>query len=181
MTMLLRASERDSLHELELRKWLVGELGEADEATLSSWIWERHQREPGEYVDVLAEIVRQGGARGKAFVGPLLDLARKPREVREAEIAIAQWVKPRLDHAVSVVRLHGGSQEAAEGEYKLFLDDLTAMLRGMYPLAHRATMTGALASSVKHGGGSFTVDAAKIVHCLGMPEPLAATAAGSWG
>lgn len=176
---ILRATQpKDAEAERELRLWLRANLGETDAEELVAWVWESH-RNGVTYVDALAAIVRETGTRGKEFAYNLLEHARKPKEVREAEAELISWSKPRIEAAANKVRGHRGDPAVAREEFVNLCEELQEKLFKMFPLKHRATMKGAMQTGFQHTGGSFTLNVALLVKVLFMEDPLAATAAMS--
>lgn len=181
--MLLRSTlEADAKDERELRTWLINEIGEADQLTLVDWVWENHRgnNDGITFVDALAAIVRQTGTHGRGFLNNLLDFAKKPKEIREAEQAILGWIKPRIEKAASVVLGHRGDAQVKREQFHELCSDLEAFIHRAYPLVHRATVKGAIVSAMSNTGTAFSLNVARLVKALTITDPLAATAPVSW-
>lgn len=179
--MLLRCTTpKDAADEKELRQWLVDQIGEEDQRILTEWVWDNHNGGVG-YVDALAAIVRQTDEHGPQFLRNLLDFAKKPKEQREAEQELIEWMRPRVLDAVAIVRGHRGDEQVAKEEFHSLCYKLEEKLCNMFPGKHRATMKGAMLSAFKRAGGGFSFDAATLVKILQEPDPLASTAAASRG
>ena len=177
--MILRGPQTESDAELEIRKWLQNELGVADELALSGWLWENHGRSGVAYVDALAEVARAIHAKGKPFAHALLEIAKKPKDRREAETEILHFMSPRLQKATSTVRGHRGDPKVAEQEFNELQAELMWKLRAMYNNSASFTR-GAILSAFVHREGAFELVIAKLVEQMCQEDPLQTNAAASW-
>jgi hypothetical protein len=166
---------RDAKVEAEMRQWFRDNFGEVDAKTLIDWVWENH-KDGIRFVDALVEIGVETQKNGKQFVHNLLEVARKPKHVREAEIELLMWVKPRLEKAVATVLGHRGDPDVKRQEFDGFLHALEDKLWNMYPSKHRATMKGAILSAFHDSNGRVDLNIADLVKTLNLEDPLSATA-----
>lgn len=182
---ILRAqTPHDAKDEAELRNWLVKELGEEDQRILAEWVWDVH-RDGVRYVDALAVIIRHGGPlpldERKAFFGRLLEVAKRPHDIREAELDLLAWFNTHSKTAVAAVNQNGATQSAAQAEMNALIEKLEAKVHKMFPGCHRASVRGAIISSFTDTGGEFKFDAHRLVQALSSKQqPLAETAKASW-
>ena len=177
--MILLGDAATSSEELEVRKQLVGILGEEDERTLSRWVFENH-RDGVRYTQALKSIFEGASVYGKQFLENLLDVAKKPKEVAQAEVAVFAWVKERTVLVVKTVQRSKDKEKAAKEELDGFMHDFVGYLHRMFPDKHRATVHGAIIGGMRHVEGKFSVDVAGIVKALFNEDPLAANAKASW-
>jgi len=175
--MLLSSDPR----EPRCRQVLTDLLGSADATDLVRWLWERHHAGSAPtFGDALAAVTEQTERNGLQFARNLLDVARKPKHVSEAECDVMAWVIPRIEEAAVTVQGHRGNPEVAREEFAALCWQLEEKLRRMFPDAHRASLRGAVVSSFVHQGGAFSLDVAALVRALHLPDPLAVTAKASW-
>lgn len=179
MTDILRSTNpAEARVEAEMRQWYVDNFGASDARTLLDWIWENH-RDGVRFVAALVEIAKQTQLHGKEFVHNLLDVARKPKAVREAEMEILAWAKPRIEAAVARVIGHRVSEDVKREEVNAFIEALQEKLWTMWPDKHRATMKGAVLSAFRDIDGRFELNVAALVKALNLEDPLAVTARSS--
>jgi hypothetical protein len=167
----------DDPREPQCRQRLIDILGQEDATVLVQWLWDRHR--PGgnpTFGQALAAITMQTDQHGPQFARNLLDFAKKPRHVAEAEMEIMAWIKPRIEAAAAKVAGHRGDPDVAKAEFDILCYGLNEKLWNMYPHKHRATMKGAIVSSFEHKGGAFSLNVASLVKALEMDDPLKATA-----
>lgn len=163
--------------EPQCRQRLIDILGKEDATVLVTWLWERHHAgKSPTFGEALAAVTQQTDQHGPQFARNLLDMAKKPRHVSEAEMDIMAWIKPRLEVAAAKVVGHRGDPEVAKAEFDTLCYGLNEKLWAMYPDKHRATMKGAIISAFEHKGGAFSLNVAKLVRNLELEDPLKATA-----
>ena len=176
--LLLSADPSEPQH----RRTLEDLLGREDADVIVRWLWENHRnRKEPTFGKVLEAIVQQTMVKGPAFARNLLDFAKKPKHVREAELEMMQWITPRINAAALKVHGHRGNQDVARSEFDLLCYQLEEKLCEMWPGKHRATMKGAIICAFEHRQGEFSLNVAKLVEALNMHDPLEATAAASRG
>lgn len=159
-----------------MRQWFRDNFGEEDARALIEWLWDHNGKSGVRFVDALVHIARETETHGKGFVQNLLDVARKPKFVREAELEILAWAKPRLDKAAAIVLGHRGEERVRRDVFDEFLHGLEEKLREMYPGKHRATMKGAIVSAFCDVNGKAEFRVADLVKALNLEDPLAVTA-----
>ncbi len=166
--------------EPQCRQRLIDLLGQQDATDLVLWLWENHKdgKEPT-FGQALAAITMQTDQHGVQFARNLLDHARKPKHVREAEIEIMAFITPLIHEAAETVRRNGGLEKVGNEEFHLLCYKLLEKLWKMYPYKHRATMKGAILGAFQHRNGAFTLNVAALVKNLEGTDPLEATAAQS--
>lgn len=167
----------DARVEAELRQWYRDNFGAEDARVLLEWLWDHNGKSGVRFVDALVHIARETQAHGKAFVYNLLDIAKKPKEVREAELEIIAWAKPRLERSAAQIQGHRGEESVKRAEMEAFIAALQEKLWKMWPGKHRATMKGAVLSSIVDRDGKVELRVADLVKALNMEDPLAVTAA----
>ena len=166
--------------EPQCRQRLIDILGQEDATVLVTWLWERHHLGSSPtFGEALAAITMQTDQHGHQFARNLLDVAKKPKHVSEAELEIMAWIKPRLEAAATKVQGHRGDPDVAKAEFDVLCYGLNEKLWNMYPDKHRATMKGAILTAFEHKGGAFSLNVAKLVQSLNLDDPLKATAAQS--
>lgn len=165
--------------EPDARQKLINVLGTEDAEVLVQWIYENQGRNSISYIHALTHVAAEVDANGPGFARNLLDAAKKPKHIWEAERELLAWAMPRIEAACNVVRGHRGDPEVAKTEFDLLCYDLEEKLWNMFPHKHRATMKGAMISSFQHKGGSMSLNVAMLVKALNLDDPLAATAAQS--
>lgn len=176
--LLLSADPAEPVH----RRALENMLGEADADTLVRWLWENHaNRLQPTFGQVLEAVTKQTMVKGPAFAHNLLDFAKKPEHVQEAELELMQWITPRINEAAVKVQGHRGDPDVARAEFDDLCYRLEEKLCRMWPGKHRATMKGAIICSFEHKNGAFSLNVAKLVKALNLRDPLEATAASSRG
>ncbi len=181
--MLLRASGKDAADELEFRRWLVENFGEADERELSEWVWVNHGRNGVHYTTALQHIVLETHKRGKGFVHGILQFLRElDPSVRESIWTLAAWFHPRMLRAVATMQRHAKDPTAVEAELTTLRGELRAEVHRLWPAKHRATIDGALLGALKYDPRFHTVaaDYVGIAMALSMPDPLETNAKASW-
>jgi hypothetical protein len=170
----------NSPHEAACRQKLIDALGAEDEEVLVQWLYERHcGRTSPTFGEVLDAISKQTEQYGVKFAQNILDVAKKPKHIREAEVELIAWIGPKVEHAASIVQGHRGDFAIAKEEFDKLCYELEEKLCAMFPGKHRATMKGAIVSSFLHKGGAFSLDVSALVRALEMKDPLEATAAMS--
>lgn len=178
MDFLYSTNQKDAKLEAELRQWLRDNFGEQDAKTLISWVWDNHKNGVG-FVEALASICAETELNGRKFVHNLLEVAQKPKLVRDAEMEIFAWAKPRIEEATAKIRACGGDPQAKRAEMDAFVFALEDKLYNMWPGKHRATMKGAILTAFKDLGGRLEFNTGLLVQTLNMEDPLAATASTS--
>lgn len=102
--MILRTTdERHAKDEASFRKYLVEILGEADEKRLIEFTWD-HSATPVAYMLSLAHLVRGVRTEGRKHVERILEVAAKPKHVREASMDLAVFAKVVVDDVAGRVR-----------------------------------------------------------------------------
>ena len=158
--------------EPALRQKLNDLLGSTDAATLVRWVKETHAAQEISFGDALALIVEQSEIQGIKFAHNLLEVAYKPREIREMELAIFGWAKPRIEKAAAVVLGHRGNQEVAKKEYADLCVGLMEKLHHLFPDKHDAVLRGAVVLAFTHKNGQFSLDTAALVKAVNTPMPM---------
>lgn len=161
------------------RQKFINILGAEDAEVLTQWVYENQGRNSISYGEALAHIANEIDAHGPKFAHNLLDAAKKPRHVWEAERELLAWAGPRIAAACNVVRGHRGSADVAKQEFEQLCYALEEKLWNMFPHKHRATMKGAIVGSFQHKGGEIALNVAMLVKALNLDDPLAATAGQS--
>lgn len=161
------------------RQKFIDVLGSDDAEVLVQWVYENQGRNSVSYGQALAHIAAEIDVHGPGFAHNLLDAAKKPRHVWEAERELIAWATPRIEAACNVVRGHRGDADVAKKEFDQLCYGLEEKLWNMFPHKHRATMKGAIIGSFQHKGGSMALNVAMLVKALNLDDPLAATAAQS--
>lgn len=163
----------DDPREPRNRQRLIDLLGAEDAGVLVRWVHETHRAQGIAFGDALQTIADETDARGPQFARNLLDVARKPKHVRDAEVEILSWVKPRVDRAIAVVMGHRGNADVAREQYGLFIEELRAYLNRNYK-RHQATIDGAIMTGCSHNNGQFEVRVHQIVAALDLKDPMSA-------
>lgn len=173
--MLLRATRNEEA-EVEARalQRLKDRFGDVDTSTLAEWVWDRH-RDGVRYVEALSAIAAEVENQGEHIFHNLLDVAKKPKHIRDAEMDIFAWVKPRLEQASNTIRGHRGDPRVKEEVTRAFFAELENYLHRVWP-RHRATTRGAIFSAFRDEGGRLSFNVAELVRVLDMEDPLSATA-----
>jgi hypothetical protein len=166
----------DARVEADMRQWYRDNFGEEDTRVLLDWLWDHNGKNGVRFVDALVHIAKETQIHGKQFVHNLLEVAKKPKHVREAEVEILAWAKPRLEKAAAVVMGHRGNPDVKRQEFDAFLHALEDKLWNMYPSKHRATMKGAILSAFQDVNGKTELRVSDLVKALNLEDPLAATA-----
>lgn len=181
--MILRClTEQESKDERELRVWLALNIGETDEATLTEWVWSNHHGSGIKYLEALAAIIQQTATRGREYVNGLLEMARKPRARREAEMDLLQWWIPLSNRAIAKVKDCKAEDRAAAAheEFGGLIELLTAKLHAMFPDKHRATIRGAVAVAFVKAPTGWEFDASRCITACTQEDPLAVNGRASW-
>lgn len=160
--------------EAPARQKFVDILGQEDADALVFWVWETHRAQGIGFCDALLLILEHTVLQGRRFAQNLLDMARKPKHIRDAEMDLMAWVKPRVEKATSVVMGHRGDPSAAKSEFGIFIEDLMAYLRRTYPRTHEATIRGAVMTGCSHKNGAFSVEVHTIIKALDLKDPMSA-------
>lgn len=172
----------DAKDEKELREWLIKEIGEEDQRALVEWVWENHQGSGVAYVDALTVIVKEAAARGvKAFLGNLIVMAKKPKEIRQLETEIHFWWGRRMKEAVDKIHQHKNDPAVARDVFFELQEKLQEKLRSMFPNVHRALMKGAMITAFTHLDGTLSLNVPGLVKALRVDDPLSVNAKASWG
>ncbi len=158
--------------EPALRQKLIDILGSVDAGTLIRWVRETHAAQEISFGDALALIVEQTEVQGLKFAHNLLEVAYKPRDVREAEMEIFGWAKPRIEKAAAVVLGHRGDQEVAKKEFADLCVGLMEKLHHLFPSKHEAVLRGAVVLAFTHKNGQFSLDTAALVKAVNTPMPM---------
>lgn len=175
--MILRTTEtRLSKAEVDLRKFLIAELGETDAESLARFTWETSKCAQAEYVDALAFLTRGIGSHGSSFVHKILEVAAKPRETREAEIDLTIFCKQLVDDLTQ--RILGAAPDdremlAAEC-WKELQHRLRDRLSSMFPGRPDYIINGALISGTDwdKAGATFTIHVHMLVDSMKQKDPL---------
>lgn len=162
--------------EAEMRQWYRDNFGDTDANDLVNWLWEHNGRNDVRFVDALVHIAKETSEQGPKFVHNLLDVIRKPAEVRDAELQILAFMKPRIDKAVTVIRGHRAAPEVVQEEFDKLMFDLEDLVKKMFPGKHRATRKGAMVASLQNVNGAVSLNVATLVKTLMGEDALAATA-----
>lgn len=178
--MILRTTQpQHAADEKELRDWLQANLGVEDAELLAAWIWENeHRTGPVAYLSGLAQVVQGAATMGRSFVGNLLDMAKKPKEVRDAELELTRFAGALLRKLTDRVRAHGGDPAAAhEAELELRAR-VREKVEAMWPGTPDYIINGAMAVGVTHKNGAFGVEVAHLVKGM-LQEDVLKRARGS--
>lgn len=178
--MLLRTTDVAAAStERRARERIAIELGEEDEATLSAWVFETHGATPT-YVEALTLIAEEATRSGRSFLDNLIEVAKKPKPVREAETELVAFVTPLMRRLTERIRAERGGEAAISDARAEFLYRLEEKLVNLFPGKHRATMKGAIVNAFVVAGGAFSLDVAALVRSLLVnDDPLKATASSS--
>lgn len=156
------------------RQFLIDELGQEDAEVLVSWIKDTHRAQGMPFGDALNLVAENTRVHGKRFAQNLLDMAKKPKHIRTAEMDLLGWVKPRVEKASAIVLGHRGDPRAVQSEFGILVEDLMAYLRRTYPKTHEATVRGAVLTGCSHKNGAFSVEVHTIIAALDLKDPLSA-------
>lgn len=167
--------------EPALRQKLIDLLGGEDAETLVQWVYENEGRNNVRYCQALYVIVMGIETQGMGFAHNLLEAAKKPKHIWEAERQILGWLIPRLKEAGVVIQGHRDDPVAVDAEREKLIEGLLEMLWKMYPDKHRATMKGAVVGSFQRKGSEIGFNVAMLVKALNLEDPLWATAGQSRG
>ncbi len=178
--MIIRSTDpQEAADELEILKWIVGEVGEDDTAILASWI---HDREAphGRYMMALATIVESAAKSGapKLFLGRLIAQARKPAIQREAEVTLMQAMLPHLDRLRATVQRHHDDPLVREEVLREVRVRLRETLHRLFPDKHRASIDGAIIAGTSAAGATLNFGV-MVDRLMNHQDPLASTAAAS--
>lgn len=176
MHILYSTNPLDAKIEGEMRQWFRDNFGDDDAKTLIEWLWDNH-RDGVRFVEALSAIAVETEKNGLQFVHNLLDMARKPKLVRDAEMELIAWAKPRIEKATATIRGHRGSPESKKSEMDNFVFALEEKLYTMWPGKHRATMKGAILAAFRDVEGRLELNVATLVKTLNIEDPMSATAA----
>lgn len=184
---LFTTEPRLAQSEGALRQWYTDNLGAEDADVLVRWFWSKHGG-TAEFIEVLALTAREADSRngpgkpgGKSFLRSLVELARKPKEQREAIEEIMAWAAPRLKASAAIVQGHRGAEHVKAQEFDGLVHALEEKLWTMFPYVHRALMHGAIVTAFQQKDDGTQLDVATLVETLCMEDPLAVTAAASRG
>lgn len=173
--MILRTtSPQASKDEADFALYLTGRLGEADSTDLARFVWETAGEDQHRYLVGRAAMCRGVDKDGPAFVANVLQLARKPKEQRQAELELAMFSQQLLGRIVEKLRRHPDDQAAAHDAWREIGQSLQAQVRKMFPSVPDYQRDGALVRFTRweKSAGKFHIDAASIVaHCL-SPDPM---------
>lgn len=158
------------------RQKFINVLGAEDAEVLTQWVWENQGRNSVSYGQALAHIAAEIDVHGVSFAHNLLEAAKKPRHIWEAERDILAWATPRIQAACATVRGHRGDPHVAQQEFEQLCYALEEKLWSMFPDKHRATMKGAIIGSFQNKNGGMALNVAMLVKALNLDDPLAATA-----
>jgi hypothetical protein len=154
------------------RQALIDKLGREDAEKLIRFVLETHETQGLSFGDALALIVEQTERLGLPFAHNLLEMAWKPREVREAEIEILGWAKPKIEQAANVVLGHRADPSVAKKQFADLCVELMDKLTRMFPDKHVAAVRGAVLVAFTHKDGQFSLDVAALVKAIHTPIPL---------
>jgi hypothetical protein len=174
--------------EKQIRGWFEDNFGREDAEALVEMIWLR-ERNGARLVDALVVIAKEykaheqnSVAEAKAFLGNLLDMARTPAAVREAEMDLLGYARPILERLAARIQGHRGDPIVREESLEEFRALVREKIRSMWPRKHRAAIDGALVVAARAEGGRLVFNARACVKALEMNgDPLEATAASSHG
>jgi hypothetical protein len=161
--------------EPQCRQRLIDILGQEDATVLVQWLWERHPNGSNPaFGDVLNAVVEESEDKGPQFAKNLLDMARKPREVREMEMELIGWATPRIRAAAAAAKVMGyrGDPEVAKKEYADLAVGLMEHLQRVCPDIHAAPLRGAVLTALTHKNGQFSLDVAALVRGILTPMPV---------
>lgn len=156
------------------RQRLVDLLGAEDARVVAQWVLETHRRFGASYGEALEHVTQECATKGRGFSSNLLEIAKKPKHLREAEMEITAWVVPKISTAVTTIRGHRGNPEVADRLYKELVAELDSTLARWYPSVHEATRRGALLTSCSHAEGQISINVAALVRALDLPDPMRA-------
>ena len=161
----------DDPREPVFRQRLVDMLGAEDARQLVGWVHETHRSQGITFADALSIVLNGIDRQGLSFAHNLLEVAWKPRDVREAEMEILDWARPRIERAAATVLGHRGDAVVAKREFADLAVELMEKLHRLFPDSHEATLRGAVVLALKHEGGQFTLNVAELVTAARTPVP----------
>lgn len=175
--MISRATDpQHAKDELEFRQYLHAQLGDTDAQLLVDFVYE-NAATPVAYVTGLAHLVKGVGASGPGFVGQLIELAKKPKEAREAEMDIAVYVKLVIGDATHRIRCEpaGTREQVADELWREVLHRTREKLNAMWPGTPDYIVNGALLVGMQwdRESGHFNAFPAKIVDAMRRKDPVA--------
>lgn len=154
------------------RQKFIDWLGAEDASKLVTWIHETHRAQGVEFGEALVYIVEQTEISGVTFAKNLLDMATKPRHIREAEMELIAWVQPRVNNAITTVMGFRGDPTVARQVFSDFTSELEQHINRVYPGKHEATVRGAILASCSHENGAFQVRVHSLVAALDLKDPM---------
>lgn len=175
--MILRTTDRQhASDETEFRKYLISELGTEDAETLASFTWE-NSATPVAYMTSLAHLVRGVGTHGKGYVSRVLEVARKPKEIREAEMDLAVFAHVVVNDCSRRVACSPEAErgKVAEEVWLELVHRTREKLGRMWPGSPDYIVNGALAVGCiwDKQAGTFGIEPIKLVAAMRQKDPLA--------
>lgn len=173
--MILRTQGQMSKDEAELGTFLAANIGVADAQDLARMLWETAEENPQKYMFGLAQIVRGVHAHGPKHVSKLLDLARKPADVRAAEIELNAWSVEKLKVLCDRILKYPDDLSAPRQCWNELGEALRVKVAELFPKAKDYVRDGAVLrfATWDKEKGQFSVDAGGIVQACMRPDPLA--------
>lgn len=165
--------------EKKIIDWFTDHFGEEDTLVFTRWVWDRHRNAP-QYVEALWFIAEQTRKEGPPFFQNLLEVARYPKEMREATDQIASTMMPIVERLKTKALGFRNDPKVLNEIFEELRLALREKIRDMWPEKHRATIDGAMVVSVKRNlvGQSF-IDFRTLAKALFEKDPLANTAESS--